>query len=203
MSNQQQKTIYGEFEETKYENINAEKNTDKPAPPMAPKRPRGRPRKHHVEATAKPKVEAKAKPKVEATAKPEAEAEKKRPRGRPKKDQKKPTEKPAKKITMLQQPEIIWVENEMKRKGRRIFSEEKEETTAVHVFQTNPSMVGFSKKLVKNLGDYESASVNVHVTRPCYVEMEDKTIEDISKAIDKRLTEELLALVQLKRNMEV
>ncbi len=99
-------------------------------------------------------------------------------------------------------PEKVIVTKKHVSSGRTVMQEETEDTITVHVFQTNPSSIGINKKITKNLGDYESATIGVYWMRPCYVEEEQETVLEISKKIDDLITSEVISIVNMKRNME-
>ncbi len=65
---------------------------------------------------------------------------------------------------------ILHVKRSFKINNKAPHEDSKEETIAVHRFATAPAEVGFSIGSTLNMGNYESAKVEVTVRVPCYLE---------------------------------
>jgi len=59
-----------------------------------------------------------------------------------------------------------------------------------------PAVVGMTKKLTLNLGNYESATVSVHLSMPCEPKKDsiNKMYEKVSKWVDSRIDAERQAI---------
>ena len=130
------------------------------------------------------------------------EEQKQKRRGRPPGSKKKETVKPVRSKNFSIQ-ETINISKMTKTGSRIIHNSETEESISVHLFQTEPAIVSVNKKLTKNLENYESATIGVVLTRPCYVEEMNDTLQCLLGEVDDVVTKELISLIQLKRNMEI
>ena len=74
----------------------------------------------------------------------------------------------------------------------------KEETIAVHKFQTEPAAVNLSFGLTLNLGNYESARLDVGGKFPCYKEEWDDTFEWAKAKIEERVADEVADIKENK-----
>lgn len=68
---------------------------------------------------------------------------------------------------------------------------EADELIAVHRFLVPPAKVGFSVGLTLNMGNYESARIEVSVEVPCYKEEIDEAYEYAKHMCSTRLQEEV------------
>jgi hypothetical protein len=69
--------------------------------------------------------------------------------------------------------------------------ESKDETIEVHTFQTPPAAVDVGYGLTLNIGNYESARVDVRVTVPCYREELDDAYAFARKWAEERIAVEV------------
>lgn len=71
---------------------------------------------------------------------------------------------------------------------------DKEETTsetlAIRPFETNPATISVKAGATVNLGNYESARVDVMLTMPCYIEEIDDIYPKVKEWVDAKLAEE-------------
>jgi hypothetical protein len=67
---------------------------------------------------------------------------------------------------------------------------EEQEVLDVNVFVTEPAVVGLSVGLTLNLGDFESARVEVSARVPCYVEEMDDAYVCVEKWVEERIGKE-------------
>lgn len=74
--------------------------------------------------------------------------------------------------------------------GKNAVETETQETIDIHVFQTNPATVSIKGGATVNLGNYESARVDVMLTMPCYREEIDATFEVVKNWVDERVANE-------------
>jgi hypothetical protein len=88
--------------------------------------------------------------------------------------------------------------SKMKKLGSRVVEEGEDEQREVHVFQSEPSSVSIAKGLTVNLGNYESARVDVKIIMPCYPEEWKEVYDLVDNAVDERLVAEQEALRALK-----
>lgn len=65
-----------------------------------------------------------------------------------------------------------------------------DETIEVRRFVTEPARVSVEMGMTVNLGNYESARVNVMLTVPCYFEEHDQAYEFAKAWVNKRTLEE-------------
>jgi hypothetical protein len=70
-------------------------------------------------------------------------------------------------------------------------SDEQQETIEVRNFETEPAEVGINYGLTINLGDFNSARVDVSVKIPCYVEEKDEAFANISAWAEDRIRKEV------------
>lgn len=67
---------------------------------------------------------------------------------------------------------------------------DREESLAVHQFQTEPAKVAVEMGMTINLGNYEAARVSVMLTVPCYMEEHETAYEYARKFVEKRVLQE-------------
>ena len=67
----------------------------------------------------------------------------------------------------------------------------KDEEIAVRTFVTNPAMVEIGYGLTLNIGNYESARIDVRVSLPCYVEETDQAFAFAKKWTEERIQTEV------------
>lgn len=70
-------------------------------------------------------------------------------------------------------------------------SEEEQQEIEVNHFLTEPAKISCSKGRTVNLGNYESARVDVHVTLPTYVEEIEDAYQQARSLIDEKISEEV------------
>lgn len=75
-----------------------------------------------------------------------------------------------------------------KDKGKTTSSEEMIE---VQKFETNPATVSCALGMTLNLGNYESAKIEVFVSLPCYKEEIDEAFETAKGWCEKKVTEQI------------
>jgi hypothetical protein len=69
-----------------------------------------------------------------------------------------------------------------------------EEVVAVRKFVVEPAKIGVSKGLTINLGNFESARIDVSIQVPCYAEEAAEAFEYASAFVEDRLTTERAAI---------
>jgi hypothetical protein len=71
--------------------------------------------------------------------------------------------------------------------------QEEKETVRVPIFHTSPARVRVAGGITKNLGNYESARVDVMIELPCYPEASEveRTYEYASALLDKLIPEQV------------
>lgn len=69
-------------------------------------------------------------------------------------------------------------------------SSTKEDDVCVKVFETTPAIVGVDYGITINLGNYESARVNISLQFPCYKEEIDDAYDFASKWVEDRINTE-------------
>lgn len=67
----------------------------------------------------------------------------------------------------------------------------KDEELAVRTFITNPAMVEIGYGLTLNIGNYESARIDVRIALPCYVEETDQAFAFAKKWTEERIQTEV------------
>jgi len=70
----------------------------------------------------------------------------------------------------------------------------------VHKFQTTPAMVTVRYGLTLNLGNYESARVDVEVSVPCYKEEIDDAYVFVEKFVEDKVISETQKIKQPDKN---
>lgn len=78
--------------------------------------------------------------------------------------------------------------------------EEEVRVLEIHRFLTTPAEVSYSVGLTLNMGNYESARVDVGIKMPCYVEEVDVTYRRIQAWAEKLLSEERDKIKDAKKN---
>lgn len=66
-----------------------------------------------------------------------------------------------------------------------------DEVIQVHVFQTQPAIVKFGVGLTRNMGNYESARLDVSVSVPCYSEHIEAAYAEARRWAEAKLKEEV------------
>lgn len=84
-------------------------------------------------------------------------------------------------------PATVSVSTSIKNEGET----EKEEFLDVGTFAVEPAYVGIKKGITVNLGNYESARVDVSVTRPVYCEEIPAGLEWCNRVVEARLLKEI------------
>lgn len=75
--------------------------------------------------------------------------------------------------------------------------ETKDEEIAVRTFITNPAMVEIGYGLTLNIGNYESARIDVRISLPCYREETDDAFAFAKKWTEDRIQTEVKAIRQI------
>jgi hypothetical protein len=75
--------------------------------------------------------------------------------------------------------------------------ETKDEEIAVRTFITNPAMVEIGYGLTLNIGNYESARIDVRISLPCYREETDDAFSFAKKWTEDRIQTEVKAIRQI------
>jgi hypothetical protein len=65
-----------------------------------------------------------------------------------------------------------------------------EEMLAVHRFVTEPAKVSVAVGLTINLGNWESAKINIQLTMPCYKEEVEETAKFVQSWVEKKIEHE-------------
>lgn len=78
--------------------------------------------------------------------------------------------------------------------------EEETRMLEVHRFITTPAEVGYGIGLTMNMGNFESARVDVSIKMPCYVEEIDVTYRRVQAWAEKLLVEERDKIKDIKKN---
>lgn len=73
----------------------------------------------------------------------------------------------------------------------------KDEEIAVRTFVTNPAMVEIGYGLTLNIGNYESARIDVRIALPCYVEETDQAFAFAKKWTEERIQTEVKEIRQI------
>lgn len=68
--------------------------------------------------------------------------------------------------------------------------ESESEVLAIRPFETNPANISVKAGATVNLGNYESARVDVMLSVPCYVEEIDEMFPKVKEWVDKKLADE-------------
>jgi hypothetical protein len=87
---------------------------------------------------------------------------------------------------------------------RTLSNKEETESERIYVrpFETNPANISVKAGATVNLGNYESARVDIMLSIPCYVEEIDDIFPKAKEWVDKRLSfeyQELKALADSKK----
>lgn len=83
----------------------------------------------------------------------------------------------------------FYITRSVKKDGKETETGE-EGVIAVHRFQTNPAEVNVDYGITLNMGNYESAKINLSVRIPCYKEEIDEAYEFASAWVADRLERE-------------
>lgn len=79
--------------------------------------------------------------------------------------------------------------------------DEKDETIAIHRFETEPAKVSFEIGVTMNLGNYESARISVGVAVPCYREEMDQAFEFARKFAEGVIAKEKTDIQKSRKEM--
>lgn len=80
----------------------------------------------------------------------------------------------------------------------------KEEMIYVNKFETANATVSVGRELKINLGNYQTAGVNVHVSIPCYVEEIEEAYKKAKEFAERKIEEEVKEIRKtLEQNSEV
>ena len=82
--------------------------------------------------------------------------------------------------------------------GALSFTEDKVETIEVVPFKTEPAKVSVGLSTTINMGNYESAKVDVFVSLPCYREEVESTYKAALSFVQAKVTQERAAIVAFK-----
>jgi len=89
------------------------------------------------------------------------------------------------------QPTVVTVRRQFLEGGEPAsLPEEKTEVIEVHRFVVEPAKVQVGRGLTLNMGNYESARLDVGIEVPCYVEEVDSAYEWARRWVEKRIGEE-------------
>jgi len=72
----------------------------------------------------------------------------------------------------------------------------KQERIRIRPFQTNPASISVKAGATVNLGNYESARIDVMLTAPCYIEEIDDMFEHVKDWVDARMIKECKELTE-------
>lgn len=72
--------------------------------------------------------------------------------------------------------------------------ESREEKIQIRPFKTDVARVAVTKGRTINIGDYNSARVDITISLPCYVEEIDATFEYCSKLVEQYLMKECMPI---------
>jgi hypothetical protein len=75
--------------------------------------------------------------------------------------------------------------------GSESIQDPKDELISVHRFETEPAIVRVGFGLTINLGNYESARVDVSVAVPCYKEQVESALDELKSLVEKRIQDEV------------
>lgn len=65
-----------------------------------------------------------------------------------------------------------------------------ENVIAVHKFVTDPAKISVAVGLTVNLGNWESAKINVQLTMPCYKEEIEETFKFVQSWVEQKVSHE-------------
>jgi len=94
-------------------------------------------------------------------------------------------------------PQQAFVSRHYRNRGKEVDSEKNASDTeilAVRKFVTQPARVGVTFGLTVNLGNYESARVEVTLNTPCYAEEVDAAFEQAKEWVETRIKQEVAAV---------
>jgi len=97
------------------------------------------------------------------------------------------------------QPTVL-VRRSYKQKDALENIEEEVRVLEVHRFITTPAEVSYSVGITLNMGNFESARVDVGIKMPCYVEEVDVTFRRVQAWAERLLSQERDKITDAKKN---
>ena len=92
---------------------------------------------------------------------------------------------------VTEKDETLTVKRQFRAGKKVLIDNEETEVVDVHRFLTAPGEVGLSGGMTLNLGDFESARVDIHWKVPAYVEEMEEAYKYAGRAVRERLKVEL------------